>query len=99
MAKYRLTPRAVRDLEDIWRYTAEQWSQEQAETYVDGLIDAMETLAENPTRSRSADEIRKGYRRQNVGAHTIFFKVSGVGIVVVRILHQRMDFDSHFEPD
>ena len=99
MAEYRLTPRAERDLEEIWRYTAEQWSSEQAETYVDGLIDAMEILAENPSRGRVADDIRKGYRRRNAGAHVIFFKLADDGIVIVRVLHQRMDFDSQLDPE
>ena len=99
MAEYRLTPRAERDLEDIWRYTAEQWSVDQAEKYVDGLIDAMEVLAANPSHGRSAARIRPGYRRQNGGAHVIFFKPSDNGILVVRILHQRMDFESHFGTD
>jgi toxin ParE1/3/4 len=34
--EYRLTPRAERDLEDIWRYTTKRWSADQAETYVVG---------------------------------------------------------------
>lgn len=99
MAEYRLTPRAEQDIEDIWRYTAEQWSVDQAEKYVDGLIDTMETLAANPKSGRSAARIRPGYRRQNAGAHVIFFKPSNDGILVVRILHQRMNFESHFDSD
>lgn len=99
MAEYRLTPRAEKDLEDIWRYTVEQWSVDQAEKYVDGLIDVMEALAANPKRGRSAERIRPGYRRQNTGAHVIFYKPSDGWILIVRILHQRMDFESHFEAD
>ncbi|WP_323122551.1 type II toxin-antitoxin system RelE/ParE family toxin, partial [Burkholderia alba] len=33
----RLTPLAEADLEDIWTYTFEQWSLEQAERYVGDL--------------------------------------------------------------
>jgi toxin ParE1/3/4 len=50
VAEYRLTPRAEGDLEEIWRYTSEQWSTEQAEKYLEALIDAMELLAEDPSR-------------------------------------------------
>jgi toxin ParE1/3/4 len=97
--EYRLTPRAERDLEEIWRYTEEQWSAEQAEKYVIGLIDTMEALAHNPTRGRSAEDIRPGYRRQSVGSHAVFYKTATYGILVTRILHLRMNFESHFDLD
>ncbi|WP_415156916.1 type II toxin-antitoxin system RelE/ParE family toxin [Maritalea sp.] len=34
---YRLTPKAVDDLEGIWEYTAKQWSLAQADIYIDGF--------------------------------------------------------------
>lgn len=97
MAEFKLAPRAERDLEEIWRYTVEQWSVEQTENYVHGLIDAMDALAENPLRGRSAEEARPGYRRHSVGAHVIFYVQKNYGVAIIRILHQRMDFDAHFE--
>jgi toxin ParE1/3/4 len=71
VAEYRLTPRAERDLEDIWTYTSEQWSAEQAEKYVAALLDAMELIADKPSLGRSADSVRPGYLRRNVAAHVI----------------------------
>lgn len=97
MAKFRLTPAAERDLEDIWNYTAKRWSVDQAEKYVGGLIDTIEALGADPLRGREADDIRPGYRRQNAGSHVIFFKPKPGSIEIVRILHQRMDFDEHFD--
>ena len=40
-------------------------------------------------------DVRQGYRKIRSGSHVIFFKVTGEGIDVVRILHQRMDFERH----
>jgi toxin ParE1/3/4 len=97
VAKYRLTPAAERDLEDIWTYTAKRWSIDQAEKYIGGLIDTIEVLGADPLRSREADDVRPGYRRQNAGSHVIFFKLKPGHIEIVRILHQRMDFDEHFD--
>lgn len=99
MAEYRLSPRAERDLKEIWNYTAAQWSVAQAESYVDSLIDTMELLAEEPSRGRSAEEIRSSYMRRNVGAHVIFYRQTDYGIAVVRILHGRMDFESQLGSD
>ncbi len=99
MAEYRLTPRAEGDLEEIWRYTSEQWSTEQAEKYLEALVDAMELLADDPSRGRSAETVRPGYLRRNVAAHVIFYKRAKYGVVIIRVLHGRMDFKSHFDPE
>jgi len=39
--------------------------------------------------------VRSGYRKKKSGSHVIFFKLIDDGIDVIRILHQRMDFDRH----
>jgi toxin ParE1/3/4 len=35
---HRLSPQAERDLEDIWFYTFENWSAEQADRYGDAIL-------------------------------------------------------------
>jgi toxin ParE1/3/4 len=99
VAEYRLTPRAERDLEEIWDYTSAQWSTKQAEKYVAALIDAMERIADKPSLGRSAESVRPGYLRRTVAAHVIFYKRAKYGIVVIRVLHGRMDFKSHVDPE
>jgi plasmid stabilization system protein ParE len=42
---YRLTPQAERDLEEIWFYTFENWSAEQADRYHNQIMAAIERLA------------------------------------------------------
>jgi toxin ParE1/3/4 len=56
---------------------------------------AIETVAEEPRRGRSCDEIRGGYRKYTAGSHILFYRVVDVGIDVMRILHGRMDFERH----
>jgi toxin ParE1/3/4 len=97
--EFRLTPRAERDLQDIWRYTARRWSLDQAEIYISSLLDTLDALAQEPTLGRAAEDIRRGYRRQNSGSHVIFYKTEKYGVAVIRILHQRMNLASHFDPD
>ncbi len=48
-------------------------------------------LADSPALGRLCDDIRPGLRRQEHGKHVVFYRLqrSG-GILVVRILHQRM---------
>jgi len=92
--RYRLSPLAVADLEDIWLYTFERWSLEQADRYHHDLIAAIEALASGIKVGRRAD-VRKGYFKYAVGQHFVFFRPSEAGLDVIRILHRRMDVDRH----
>ncbi len=44
-SRYRLSPLAETDLEDIWLYTLETWSLEQADRYLRTLFSAFADLA------------------------------------------------------
>ena len=94
MTAYVLSPRAQTDLDAIWDYSAENWGEARAERYIRELQNAIETVAADPRRG-PCDEIRAGYRRYPAGAHVLFFRLAPGGIDVVRILHQRMDFQQH----
>jgi len=95
MSGYRLTPAAQRDLSSIWDYTEERWDTGQAETYLMEIRYAIERVASDPSRGRACDEVREGYRRYSIGSHLIFYVESAAGVVVIRILHQRMDPTRH----
>lgn len=92
---FRLTPAARADLSSIWDYTEERWDARQAETYIRELHAAMERIAEDPTRGRTCDDIRAGYRKYAIGSHLIFYVAADDGVDVVRVLHQRMDSGRH----
>ncbi len=91
---YQLTPLAESDLEDIWLYTFREWSLEQADHYIDDMIDAFEGLTAGSKRGRSAD-IRSGYLKYAVGSHMIYFREHENILLVVRVLHERMDVMRH----
>ncbi|WP_256870245.1 type II toxin-antitoxin system RelE/ParE family toxin, partial [Burkholderia cenocepacia] len=90
----RLTPLAECDLEDIWRYTAEHWSPEQAEHYYRDLIGTMEALARGKKAGRIC-VVRDGYFRYPAGSHVVFYRETDETIDVIRVLHQRMDIERH----
>lgn len=90
----RLTPLAEIDLEDIWRYTAEQWSLAQADHYHRDLIGTMEALARGKKAGRACI-VRDGYFRYAVGSHVVFYRETDDTIDVIRVLHQRMDIERH----
>jgi toxin ParE1/3/4 len=91
----RLFPKAKLDLSGIWDYTYQEWGLEQAEKYMQTLWQSMQGLIVDPSTSVDIGYVRKGYRKTRTGSHVIFFKLADDGINVVRILHQKMDFERH----
>ena len=45
MPRYHLSPLAEQDLEDIWLYTCDRWSLQQADDYHAGFVAAFEQIA------------------------------------------------------
>ncbi len=91
---YRLSPRAEADLEEIGLYTFKNRSAEQADSYHNAIVAAFEELAAGSKTGRPVD-IREGYFKYPAGSHLVFYRLSEAGLVVVRVLHQRMDVGRH----
>lgn len=49
MATYKLTNRAVEDLANIWEYTLNKWSEQQADKYYRLILTNCQNIADNPT--------------------------------------------------
>ncbi len=90
-----LTPRAKADVEDIWDYTADGWGLDQAETYTRQLWSDIAAVADRPSLGRECSEVRRGYRKYPSGSHVLFYRLTTDGIDIVRILHERMDYEHH----
>jgi toxin ParE1/3/4 len=92
MTGYTLSEKALDDLNNIWIFTAENWSLEQANRYYNLIMDEIEFVADNFETSKDFGSIRKGYRYSKIKSHLIFFKrIENSDLEVVRILHERMD--------
>lgn len=94
MASYRLSPLAESDLEQIWLYTLNEWSLDQANLYLGQIMDAIEELASGRKQGRKLD-IRDGYLKFAVGRHFVFFRRAEGMTDVIRVLHQSMDVVRH----
>jgi toxin ParE1/3/4 len=98
VTRYILSPAARADLDEIWEYSAENWGTEQAERYVFAIRAACEALASGKLKGRSTEDVRAGFRKQTVGSHLLFYRVTDEAVIdVIRILHQRMDFSSRLD--
>ncbi len=70
--------------------TLRTWGEAQAARYLTELEACCQMLADNPEPGRGCDDIRPGLRRMESRKHVIFYRRESKGILVVRILHQRM---------
>jgi toxin ParE1/3/4 len=90
MAAFRFSRRAESDLREIARYTLDTWGEKQTIHYIDNLEGCCERLARSPELGRTCDDIRPGLRRLEGGRHVISYRATSTGVIVSRILHQRM---------
>jgi toxin ParE1/3/4 len=92
MAKVIFRQVAIDDLNDIWVYTLEEWSENQADKYYAALELACMQIGENPKLGKAYDGINRNILGLKSGQHIIFYQViSEDEIEVIRILHEQMD--------
>lgn len=92
---YKLSPRAKQDLLEIWLYTRDTWSTTQADSYYGELVTSMKALAMGAKRGKSIDDIHSGYFSSASGSHRIIYRHANRQVLVIRILHQRMNVRRH----
>ena len=88
----QLSPLAEADLEDIWLYTFQTCSSEQADKYHRAMVSTFEALASGRKPGRAVD-VRPGYFKERSGSHMIYFRRVESKIEIMRVLHGRMDVD------
>lgn len=87
---------AEADLEDIATYTKEQWGLAQARRYLKALQQDITALAEFPAMNPIYKSRHGHFHRATSGEHRIFYQIHESAVVIVRVLHGRMDMDSKF---
>lgn len=87
-----MTNKAVEDLNGIWEYTVETWSENQADKYYDMLLGYCQEIADNPELGRNYDGINSDLFGIKANRHVIFYrKRIDQPIEITRILHGQMD--------
>ena len=98
MASYTLTNKAVQDLSAIWGYTADTWSERQADKYYFTLLDSCQDLASGKSIGKNYPEVNPEIFGFRVGQHVLFYrKLTAKKIEIARILHAQMDLKSKIQ--
>lgn len=72
MAKVILKEEAIDDLNDIWNYTLEKWSENQADRYYATIKFACKRIGENPDIGIEYSVISRNLLGLKSGKHIIF---------------------------
>ncbi|MGC4129036.1 MAG: type II toxin-antitoxin system RelE/ParE family toxin [Bergeyella sp.] len=92
MAEYKLSNKAVEDLNQIWEYTFYKWSEKKADNYYNLLLASCQDIANNPNLGRNHKEINKDLFGFKSNKHIIFYRMTfNEYVEITRILHERMD--------
>jgi plasmid stabilization system protein ParE len=61
------------------------------------LRDTMKRLVAGAPVSHNREDLRPGLRMTTSGRHCIFFEANQSRVLVLRVLHDRMDYRRHLE--
>ncbi|WRQ44977.1 type II toxin-antitoxin system RelE/ParE family toxin [Rhodobacterales bacterium FZCC0083] len=92
VSTYLLTPEAEKDLEDIWLYSYETWSETQANRYIEILEDTFVRLSYMPEQARELLDFDPPVRIFPSAKHIIIYRIAGRAIVIIRVLGARQDW-------
>jgi toxin ParE1/3/4 len=93
MKHFKLSEKAAADIEGILDYTYARFGAAQAESYYGSLRRCFQMLAENPAIGRLRTALEPPLRSHPHQKHIIFYDTFVDHILVVRVLHERMDIE------
>lgn len=98
MKRLDLTEIARADLASIRRYSTRTWGKDQTANYMDAVRDTLKGLVRGTVITRARDDLAPAIRMATSGRHCISFEAQESRILVVRILHDSMDYRRHLKP-
>ena len=94
---YKISELASQDIDSIIDYTIENFGVDVMVDYHSSLENCFEAIAANPEIGMESNFIRNGYLRFNHRSHVIFYQVTGLDVLIVRVLHNSMDVVGQFD--
>jgi toxin ParE1/3/4 len=95
MRRLQWSDAARADLSKIARWSESRWGREQRVRYVAQLRARLSLLRDHPELGPEHGADRPGLRKLIVGAHLAFYRHDDQRILVMRVLDQRMDIETH----
>ncbi|MGH6949507.1 MAG: type II toxin-antitoxin system RelE/ParE family toxin [Vitreimonas sp.] len=99
MKGYRLTEKADAHLQEIWRHSRERWGKKQADAYLADIDAALTMAIATPSLLRPRPELGDGVVARRARSHVVYGFVADDTLVVIAVLHGRMDPKRHLGGD
>ncbi len=97
--KYRVTPRALEDLQSIGRYTHDKWGKVQRGIYLRDMDQRFGWLADQPKLGKHRSDVEEGYYSFPQGSHVVFYIIHENFIDIIGIPHKNMDILNYFDTE
>jgi toxin ParE1/3/4 len=99
MKRYRLTEKDDAQPQEIWRYTRDRWGKHRADAYLASIDAALTTAIATPTLLRRRPELGDGIVSRKAHSHVVYGIVIDDTLIVLAVLHGRMDPKRHLIGD
>ncbi len=93
---YQLSEIADLDLVEIYEYSFIEFGFVQAEEYLEGFHHLFNQLTTFPSEGVLRKDIGINIRSIPFGSHLVFYSITDISIVIVRILHQNQNATNYF---
>ena len=99
MADYKLSNKAEFDLTVMYEFGISKFGLSQAQNYFLSMHETFKVLSKNIDLGRDASEYIRELKRFRYKSHTIFYLITTEGILIIRVLSQRMDYEFNLSLD
>ena len=89
------TPAARVQLRAIGEYTEGKWGKGQRDLYFDKLFAGFDAIRKSPKKGRLRSDLFEGMLSRRVEKHIAYYFVEKDRILIVGVLHERMDPTRH----
>lgn len=93
------TPLAESNINEIWDYTAENWSIQQAQKYIEELDIFLENLEDKIFMAKLFSDIlpELDVFRVSYQSHYVFFETNKTQLIILAIVHKTRDFENYIK--
>lgn len=93
MARLTVSEETDRDLDALYRQGVEMFGIAQADRYIEGLLSALDLIADFPVAARLRAELQPPIRAYPYKSHLVLYDIDETGdVLVVRIRHGHEDW-------
>jgi toxin ParE1/3/4 len=97
MSRYVFSNEAENDLVEIYRYGVITYGEKKADMYIEARKEKCQFLADMPNLCPDRDEFNPPVKIYHHKKHLIIYIVETDFILIIRVLHERMDIQQHME--